>query len=52
MEIYYLEDLGVDGCIVLKLISKNICRGGTDWIATSQDRDRWHSLAVMNLRFS
>jgi hypothetical protein len=45
-----LEDLGVDGRIILKWIFKTF-HGGIDWIGMAQDRDRWRSLvnAAMNL---
>jgi hypothetical protein len=47
----HLEDLGVDGRIMLKWIFKS---GMEDLDCTDlvQDRDRWHTLvnAVMNLR--
>jgi len=49
MEMYHLEDLGVDGRIVLKWIFKNIGWGGTKWIAAAQDKDRWRAGAVINL---
>jgi len=47
MERGRLEDLGVDGRIILKWIFKK-----WDWIALAQDRDRWRTLvnALMNLR--
>jgi hypothetical protein len=47
----HLEDQGVDGRIVLKLIFKTWDRG-SDWIDLAQDRDRWRALvnAVINLR--
>ena len=35
----YLEDLGVDGRIILKWIFKKLGRG-TDWINLAQYRDR------------
>jgi hypothetical protein len=35
----YLEDPGVDGRIILKLIFKR-WNGGTDWTALAQDRYR------------
>jgi hypothetical protein len=46
-----LEDLGLDGRIILKWILKKWV-GGMDWIDLAQDRDRWRALvnAVMNLR--
>jgi hypothetical protein len=46
-----LEDPGVDGRIILKLIFKK-WDGGMDWIDMAQDRDRWLNLVneVMNLR--
>jgi hypothetical protein len=48
----HLEDLGVDGSIILKWIFKKWDGGGMDWIDMAQDRDRWRALvnAVMNLR--
>jgi hypothetical protein len=47
----HLEDPGVDGRIILKLIF-NKWDGGMDWIDMAQDKDRWRVLvnAVMNLR--
>jgi hypothetical protein len=51
MEGDHLEDVGVDGRIILKLTCERL-DGGTDWINLAQDRDRWRALvnAVMNLR--
>jgi hypothetical protein len=50
-EVDHLADPGVDGRIILKLISKK-WDGNMDWIELAQDRDRWRALvnAVMNLR--
>jgi hypothetical protein len=47
----HLEDPGVDGMIILKLIFKK-WDGGTDGIDMAQDRDRWRAVvsAVMSLR--
>jgi hypothetical protein len=46
-----LEDLGVNGRIILKWISEK-WNGGTDWIDLAQDRDRRWAVAdaIMNLR--
>jgi hypothetical protein len=49
----HLEDPGVDGRIILKLIFKKWDGGGgMEWIDMAQDRDRWRAVvsAVMNLR--
>ena len=45
----HLEDPGVDGRIILKLIFKK-WDGGMDWIDLAHDRDRWRELvkALMN----
>jgi hypothetical protein len=46
-----LEDLDIDGMIILKLYLRNKM-GTIDWLDVAQDRDRWQALvnAVMNLR--
>jgi hypothetical protein len=46
-----LEDPGVDGRIILKLIFEK-WDGSMDWIDVAQDRDRWSAVvnAVMNIR--
>jgi len=43
----HLEDLGVDGGVMLKWILKKWDVGGMDWIDVAQDRDRWR--AVVNV---
>jgi hypothetical protein len=47
-----LEDPGVDGKMIFKLIFKKWDGGGMDWIDMAQDRDRWWAVvsAVMNLQ--
>jgi hypothetical protein len=48
----YLEDPGVDGRIILKLIFRMYDGGeGMDWTDLAQDKDRWWALVntVMNL---
>jgi hypothetical protein len=50
----HLEDLGVDGRLILKWILKQWGgMGGMDWIHLAQDRDRWQAVVnvVTNLRF-
>jgi hypothetical protein len=37
--IAYLEESGVDGRIILKLIFKETVWGSVDWIDLSQERD-------------
>jgi len=46
-----MEDLGVVGTIIFKLISRSGMRG-TDWIDLAQDKERWRAPVnrVMNLR--
>jgi hypothetical protein len=47
----HLEDLGVDGRIILRWVFRKLDEG-MDWNDLVQDRDRWRSLVnvVMNLR--
>jgi hypothetical protein len=49
----HLEDLGIDGRLILKWIIKN-WDGDMDWIDLVQDRERWRTLvnAAMNTRIS
>ena len=47
-EIYHLEDVGVDGKVILKWIFKN---EGLNWTDLAHNRDKWRSLltTLMNL---
>ena len=47
-----LEDLGLDGRLILKWIVKKYVGRGMDWIDLAQDSDRLRALvnAAMNLR--
>ena len=48
-----MEDPGVDGRIILKLILVGGMQETMNWIDLAQNRDRWRAFvnAVMNLRF-
>jgi len=49
----YLEDLRVDGRIILRRIFKKWNVRGKDCFQMAQDRDRWRAVvnAVKNIRF-
>ena len=48
----HVEEIGVDGRIILNWILKEFGFGGMEWIDLTRDRDRWRAFvnAVMNLR--
>jgi len=50
-EIEYLEDLSVDGMVILTWLFKKLF-AGIDWIDLALGRDRWWTLvnAVMKIR--
>jgi len=52
MLVNYWGDLGIDGCINIRMDLQEVGCGYMDWIGLAQDRDRWRTLvsAVMNLR--
>jgi hypothetical protein len=54
MERDNLEELCGDGRIIIKWNFKEVEWGGTDWIALTQDSDRWRALvnAVIDFRVS
>ena len=49
----HLEDVGIDGRIILRWIFRKWDGGGMDWIDLAQDRNRWRAPvnAVMNVGF-
>jgi hypothetical protein len=48
----HLEDMGVDGKIILEWILRETGREILDWIQLAQDRDQWRAVlnTVMKLR--
>jgi hypothetical protein len=42
----YLEDVGADGKVILKLMFKKWNKEGTDWNELVQDRNRWHMARI------
>jgi len=44
-------DLGVDGWIMLRWISRRWDVGYVDWIGLAQDRDRWRTLVIAVMKF-
>jgi phosphoribosyl-ATP pyrophosphohydrolase len=46
-----LEDLDIDGKIIINQILKKIGCEGVEWIHLAQDRDQWQALVstIMNL---
>jgi hypothetical protein len=47
----HLEDLGVDGMMLLKLIFKMWGWGDMDWINLAQGRERWRALVNAGMTF-
>jgi hypothetical protein len=50
----HLEELGLDGRIILKWMFREICCEGVDWMRMVQDRQKWRAVvnAVMEIRFT
>jgi hypothetical protein len=54
METDHLEDLGLDGKVILRFILKEIGWEGMNWIDLAKDRDKWWAVVnvVMKLQVS
>jgi hypothetical protein len=44
----HLEDLGIDGKIILELI---LGKQGVDWLRLTQDRGQWQTVVIMVMSF-
>jgi len=42
----YLEDVGADGKVILKLMFKKCNKEDMDWNELAQDRNRWHIACI------
>jgi len=47
----HLEDLVVDGRIILKMNVQEMGQGGMDWIDLDEDRDRCPALVIVVMNF-
>ena len=43
-----MEDLDVDGRLILRWMCRKWDVGGMDWIELAEDRDRWRALVCRN----
>ena len=46
-----LQDLGVDGNIILRWIFRKLDGEGMDWLELAQDRDRWWAVVNVEMNF-
>ena len=44
----HVEDLDVDGRLILRWMCRKWDVGGMDWIELAEDRDRWRALVCRN----